>query len=34
MGPVSSGYNLEQLPNSWDDTVRLRPILETLWQDR
>jgi hypothetical protein len=34
MGPVSSGYNLEQLPNSWDDTVRLRPMLETLWQDR
>jgi hypothetical protein len=34
MGPVSSGYNLEQLPNSWDDAVRLRPILQTLWQSR
>jgi hypothetical protein len=34
LGPVSSGYNLEQLPNSWEDAVRLRPILETLWQDR
>lgn len=34
MGPVSSGYNLEQLPNSWDDATRLRPILETIWRDR
>jgi hypothetical protein len=34
MGPVSSGYNLEQLPNSWDDAVRLRPILQTIWQNR
>jgi hypothetical protein len=33
MGPVSSGYNLEQLPNSWDDAARLRPVLETVWQD-
>jgi hypothetical protein len=32
MGPVSSGYNLEQLPNSWDDATRLRPIIETVWQ--
>ena len=33
MGPVSSGYNLEQLPNSWDDAVRLRQILQTIWQN-
>jgi hypothetical protein len=31
MGPVSSGYNLQQLPNSWEDAIRLRPILEALW---
>jgi hypothetical protein len=31
MGPVSSGYNLQQLPNSWEDAIRLRPILETVW---
>ena len=34
MGPVSSGYNLEQLPNSWEDAARLRPILEAVWQER
>jgi hypothetical protein len=32
MGPVSSGYNLEQLPNSWEDAVRLRPIIDELWR--
>jgi len=32
MGPVSSGYNLESLPNSWEEVVRLRPILRDLWQ--
>lgn len=32
MGPVSSGYNLEQLPNSWEDAVRLRRILADLWR--
>jgi hypothetical protein len=31
MGPVSSGYNLEQLPNSWEDAIRLRPILDDIW---
>jgi hypothetical protein len=31
MGPVSSGYNLSCLPNSWEEAVRLRPILENLW---
>jgi hypothetical protein len=32
MGPASSGYNLDGLPNSWEDAVKLRPILEDLWQ--
>jgi hypothetical protein len=32
MGPASSGYNLDGLPNSWEDAVRLRPILENLWR--
>jgi hypothetical protein len=32
MGPVSSGYNLEQLPNSWEDAIRLRCILADLWR--
>jgi hypothetical protein len=31
MGPASSGYNLDGLPNSWEDAVKLRPILENLW---
>jgi len=31
MGPASSGYNLDGLPNSWEEAVRLRPILENLW---
>ncbi len=31
MGPASSGYNLEGLPNSWEEAVRLRPILEQVW---
>jgi hypothetical protein len=31
MGPASSGYNLDGLPNSWEDAVKLRPILEGLW---
>ncbi|MEA3148221.1 MAG: hypothetical protein QOI53_3843, partial [Verrucomicrobiota bacterium] len=25
-------YNLDGLPNSWEDAVKLRPILESLWQ--
>jgi hypothetical protein len=33
MGPTSSGYNLSSLPNSWEEAVRLRPILEKLWYD-
>jgi hypothetical protein len=32
MGPASSGYNLDGLPNSWEEAVRLRPILENLWR--
>ena len=31
MGPASSGYNLAAHPNSWEETVKLRPILENLW---
>ena len=31
MGPASSGYNLEGLPNSWEEAARLRPILEKVW---
>jgi hypothetical protein len=27
MGPVRGGYNLAHLPNSWEDTVGLRPLL-------
>jgi hypothetical protein len=33
MGPVRGGYNLAHLSNSWEDAVRLRPLLETLWLD-
>jgi Sugar phosphate isomerases/epimerases len=33
MGPVRGGYNLEYLPNSWDDAVRLRSLLEEIWRD-
>jgi hypothetical protein len=32
MGPVRGGYNFEHLPNSWEDAVRLRPLLQNLWQ--
>jgi hypothetical protein len=33
MGPVPGGYNFEQLPNSWEDAVRLQPLLEGIWQN-
>jgi hypothetical protein len=33
MGPVRGGYNLAQLPNSWEEAVRLRPLLEAVWHD-
>jgi hypothetical protein len=32
MGPVRSGYNFEQLPNSWEDAKVLRPLIEQTWQ--
>jgi sugar phosphate isomerase/epimerase len=33
MGPVRGGYNFEHLSNSWEDAVRLRPLLENVWQE-
>jgi hypothetical protein len=33
MGPVRGGYNLAHLPNSWEEAVRLRPLLEAMWHD-
>ena len=32
MGPVRGGYNLAQLPNSWDDARVLRPIIDKAWK--
>jgi len=32
MGPVSSGYNLHGLPNSWEDAKFLRVELEKCWK--
>lgn len=32
MGPVSGGYNFEQLPNSWEDAKILRPIIGKAWR--
>jgi hypothetical protein len=32
MGPVSGGYNLAQLPNSWEDAKVLRPIIARAWK--
>jgi hypothetical protein len=34
MGPVRGGYNFEQLPNSWEDAIRLRSLLEDIWRDQ
>jgi hypothetical protein len=34
MGPASSGYNLDGLPNSWEEAVKLRPILQNLWHTK
>jgi hypothetical protein len=31
MGPASSGYNLDGLPNSWEEAVKLRAILQDIW---
>jgi hypothetical protein len=32
MGPVRSGYNFAQLPNSWEDAKILRPLIAKAWQ--
>jgi hypothetical protein len=32
MGPVRGGYNLRQLPNSWEDAKRLRTIIAREWR--
>ena len=32
LGPVAGGYNLEQLPNSWEDAKVLRPIIAKAWK--
>jgi hypothetical protein len=31
MGPVKGGYNFEQLPNSWEEAVQLRRLLDEVW---
>jgi hypothetical protein len=33
MGPVKGGYNFEQLPNSWEEAVRLRSMLDQIWRE-
>jgi hypothetical protein len=33
MGPVQGGYNFEQLPNSWEEAIRLRLLLDEVWQE-
>jgi hypothetical protein len=33
MGPVRGGYNFEHLPNSWEEAIRLRRLLDGLWQE-
>ena len=33
MGPVKGGYDFEQLPNSWDEAVRLRSMLDQIWRE-
>ena len=33
MGPVRGGYNFEHLPNSWEEAIRLRQLLDGLWHD-
>lgn len=32
MGPVSSGYSLTQSPDSWNDAVKLRGVLDQVWK--
>lgn len=31
LGPVSSGYNLGQSPDSWTDAIKLRGLLDKIW---
>jgi hypothetical protein len=31
MGPIASGYNFAQLPNSWEDAKILRSIIDKTW---
>lgn len=31
MGPIEGGYNLAQLPNTWEDAKVLRPLIEKAW---
>src|SRR5262249_9312265 len=33
MGPVRGGYNLAHLPNSWEEAIRLKPLLEDVWSE-
>lgn len=32
MGPVPGGYNISTWPNSWEDAIRLRVLLDKLWK--
>ncbi len=32
LGPVRGGYNLAQLPNSWEDAKVLRPLIAKAWK--
>lgn len=32
MGPASSGYSLQQFPDSWKDAVKLRGLLDQTWK--
>ena len=33
MGPAKGGYNFEQLPNSWEEAIRLRSMLDQIWRE-
>jgi len=33
MGPVKGCYNFEQLPNSWEEAIRLRSMLDQIWRE-
>ncbi len=32
MGPIPGGYNISTCPNSWEDAVRLRGLLDKVWK--